>query len=256
MSDFLRVQRALLIISEFFVKGARAPTRSMTDTTQHRCLPLPARQDPPTIRLNHYHLNHPPQTPRPRARMAHRWKSSTLKKLILLTSRPCNLLKARTKLTTRPHTRATKMRPITLLSRKYAKYRGNWTGRRNHRLSPTIRQKQHYTHARPGLLHNPNCNIASSRRKVLGVNLFRASHHFDIPISLAAIFTNPGVNSGLTKYLAQYRSENRQGDLKTFMTAGLLINITASLTLMLIVNLSSGYLASKVFNQPEIQLLI
>ena len=77
-----------------------------------------------------------------------------------------------------------------------------------------------------------------------------------IPITLAAIFTNPGVNSGLTKYLAQYRSENRRGDLKTFMTAGLLINTTASLALVIIINLSSGYLATKVFNQPEIQLLI
>jgi len=77
-----------------------------------------------------------------------------------------------------------------------------------------------------------------------------------IPITLASIFTNPGVNSGLTKYLAQYRSENRRGDLKTFMTVGLLINTTASLALVLILNLSSGYLASKVFNQPEIKILI
>ena len=77
-----------------------------------------------------------------------------------------------------------------------------------------------------------------------------------IPITLAAIFTNPGVNSGLTKYLAQYRSENRRGDLKIFMTAGLLINTTASIILVIIINLSSGYLASNVFNQPEIQLLI
>jgi O-antigen/teichoic acid export membrane protein len=77
-----------------------------------------------------------------------------------------------------------------------------------------------------------------------------------IPISLASIFTNPGVNSALTKYLAQYRAENKRGDLKIFMTSGLLINLTASLALVVVINLSSGYLASTVFNQPEIRLLI
>lgn len=77
-----------------------------------------------------------------------------------------------------------------------------------------------------------------------------------IPISLASMFTNPGVNSGLTKYIAQYRVEKKTGDIKTLLTTGLLINTTISLALILIVNLSSGYLAINLFHQPDIQLLI
>ena len=77
-----------------------------------------------------------------------------------------------------------------------------------------------------------------------------------IPISLASMFTNLGVNSGLIKYTAQYRTENKTGDLITLLTTGLLINAKASLFLLLIVNLSSGYLADNVFHQPEIRLLI
>lgn len=77
-----------------------------------------------------------------------------------------------------------------------------------------------------------------------------------IPISLASMFTNPGVNSGLTKYIAQYRAENKIGDLRNLLTTGLLINTTASVILLLIVNISSGYLADNVFHQPEIRLLI
>lgn len=77
-----------------------------------------------------------------------------------------------------------------------------------------------------------------------------------IPISLASMFTNLGVNSGLIKYTAQYRTENKTGDLRTLLTTGLLINTTASLFLLLIVNLSSGYLADNVFHQPDIRLLI
>jgi O-antigen/teichoic acid export membrane protein len=70
------------------------------------------------------------------------------------------------------------------------------------------------------------------------------------------MFTNPGVNSGLTKYIAQYRAENKIGDLRNLLTTGLLINTTASVILFLIVNISTGYLADNVFHQPEIWLLI
>ena len=77
-----------------------------------------------------------------------------------------------------------------------------------------------------------------------------------IPISFASMFTNLGINNGLTKYIAQYRTENKEGDLRTLLTTGLTVNTTASVVLLLIVNLSSGYLATNVFHQPDIQLLI
>jgi O-antigen/teichoic acid export membrane protein len=77
-----------------------------------------------------------------------------------------------------------------------------------------------------------------------------------IPISLASMFTNPGVNSGLTKYIAQYRAEKKAGDIRTLLTTGLLINTAASVILLLVVNLSTGYLVEKVFHQPDIRMLI
>jgi len=77
-----------------------------------------------------------------------------------------------------------------------------------------------------------------------------------IPISFASLFVNLGVGGGLTKYIAQYRTENREGDISVLIHTGLLINTAASLLLFLITFLASGILASRVFNRPEIQLLI
>jgi len=77
-----------------------------------------------------------------------------------------------------------------------------------------------------------------------------------IPISIASLFNNPGVHSGLIRYIAQFRSENRKGDIRPILLSGLFVNTMISTFLVLIIFMSSGYLANDIFNQPEIQPLI
>ncbi|MBC8274636.1 MAG: flippase [Chloroflexi bacterium] len=77
-----------------------------------------------------------------------------------------------------------------------------------------------------------------------------------VPISIAGLFIDLGINGALIKYLAQYRSEGRILEANSFLKAGLTINILASSILTALIYLSSGYLAKQVFHQPEIQVLI
>ncbi|MBQ04089.1 hypothetical protein CL673_05180 [Candidatus Bathyarchaeota archaeon] len=77
-----------------------------------------------------------------------------------------------------------------------------------------------------------------------------------IPISIAELFIDLGINGALIKYLAQYRSEGRTSEANSFLKAGLTLNILASAILTVLIYISSGYLANQVFHQPEIQVLI
>jgi len=77
-----------------------------------------------------------------------------------------------------------------------------------------------------------------------------------IPISIANLFGNPGIKGGLIRYISQFRTEDRPGDVRTLIRAGLLINSAAGLVLFLIIFLSSGFLADRVFHQPEVQPLM
>lgn len=77
-----------------------------------------------------------------------------------------------------------------------------------------------------------------------------------IPISIAGLFIDLGINGALIKYLAQYRSEGRASEANSFLKAGLTINILASSILTVLIYISSEYLANQVFHQPEIRILI
>ena len=77
-----------------------------------------------------------------------------------------------------------------------------------------------------------------------------------IPISIASLFGDLGVNAGLIKYVSEYRSEGRQEEVNTLLRTGLLIKSTASLILFLAVSLSSGYISTTILRQPDLQPLI
>jgi len=77
-----------------------------------------------------------------------------------------------------------------------------------------------------------------------------------IPISTASLFLDLGVNGALVKYLAQYRSEERITEARALLKTGLIINTLAGLIFTIITYILSGYLATQVFHQPEINLLI
>jgi len=77
-----------------------------------------------------------------------------------------------------------------------------------------------------------------------------------VPISIAGLFIDLGMNGALIKYLAQCRSEGRLSDANSFLKSGLMFNILASSILTVLVFISSEYLANHIFHQPEIKVLI
>jgi stage V sporulation protein B len=77
-----------------------------------------------------------------------------------------------------------------------------------------------------------------------------------IPVNIANLFRNIGVSAALVKYIAQYRSEKNEAEIRILIRAGLLLNSASGLLLSLVTFLLSGFLATKVFHQPELETLI
>ena len=92
--------------------------------------------------------------------------------------------------------------------------------------------------------------------RVLGATNYGQFTIAMIPINIAGIFLDLGVNSALIKYIAQYRSEGRTNEAVIFLKAGLTIDVLVGFFLTILVFLLSGFLATQVFHQPEIRVLI
>ncbi|UCH32478.1 MAG: oligosaccharide flippase family protein, partial [Candidatus Bathyarchaeota archaeon] len=69
-------------------------------------------------------------------------------------------------------------------------------------------------------------------------------------------FRNWGINSAMIKYTAQYRAEGNIGNLKNIILAGWFFELLMGVLLSLILYLLSGYLATSVFNRPELEPLL
>lgn len=74
--------------------------------------------------------------------------------------------------------------------------------------------------------------------------------------NMIVIFRDWGVNSAMVRYTAQYRAENRTSEVRSVFIAGIIFEIALGLTLSIISFLLSGFIASDVFNRPEIAPLI
>lgn len=74
-----------------------------------------------------------------------------------------------------------------------------------------------------------------------------------IPTSLIGLFRG-WVAPAMTKYLAQYRSENRTGELRSVLASGLLFESTMGILLSLISFFLAGFLAINVFHRPQTNL--
>ena len=76
-----------------------------------------------------------------------------------------------------------------------------------------------------------------------------------IPISMVMLLNDIGVNASLIRYIAQYRSEGRQGEISEMVRAGLILNSLVTGIPSLLTYLFSGSLAS-MFHDPSIKILI
>ena len=74
--------------------------------------------------------------------------------------------------------------------------------------------------------------------------------------SLIAIFRDWGVNSAITHFAAKYREENRTAEIRSIFVSGLLFEVVLGLALSVLSLVLSDFLATSIFNRPEIGPLI
>jgi O-antigen/teichoic acid export membrane protein len=74
--------------------------------------------------------------------------------------------------------------------------------------------------------------------------------------NLIATFRDWGINSAIVKYTAQYNAENKPANVKNILAAGLIFETVLGLALSVTSFLLSGFLATAVFQRPDITLLI
>jgi len=74
--------------------------------------------------------------------------------------------------------------------------------------------------------------------------------------NLIMIFRDWGVNSAMIKYTAQYSSENKTANVRSIIAAGLLFELALGFSLSLISFLLSGFIATNIFQRPDIEPLI
>jgi O-antigen/teichoic acid export membrane protein len=74
--------------------------------------------------------------------------------------------------------------------------------------------------------------------------------------NLIVVFRDWGIHSAMTRYTAQYRAENRQPEIRSILISGIVFELVLGIVLTLISFFIAGYLATDVFNRPEIVTLI
>ncbi|MGD0451419.1 MAG: flippase [Candidatus Bathyarchaeia archaeon] len=74
--------------------------------------------------------------------------------------------------------------------------------------------------------------------------------------ALIGIFRDWGINSAMVRYTAQYRSEDRESEVRSILTSGIVFEIAFGIALSAISFVLSGYLATNIFHRPEITSLM
>jgi O-antigen/teichoic acid export membrane protein len=103
--------------------------------------------------------------------------------------------------------------------------------------------------------------IISAVGVILVARLLSPSEYGIVTIALTApnlimIFRDWGINSAMIKYVAQYNSENKPANVKNILIAGLIFEIVLGLSLSILSFLLSGFLATNIFQRPDIKPLI
>lgn len=77
-----------------------------------------------------------------------------------------------------------------------------------------------------------------------------------IPISVMLLFGDLGVNSALVKYISQYRLEEKPGEVKRLVKAGLTMNALTNTLLSFLTFFLSDFLSETMFHEPRLNVLI
>jgi stage V sporulation protein B len=77
-----------------------------------------------------------------------------------------------------------------------------------------------------------------------------------IPSYMVILFRDWGVNSAIIKYTAHLRAENKEEDIRSIISAGLIFEIATGTALSLISLLLANFIAATIFHRPESTSLI
>jgi len=72
-----------------------------------------------------------------------------------------------------------------------------------------------------------------------------------VPSLMINLFRDWGVNSAMTKYVAHFRTEKKEEDVRDIIAAGLIFEISTGLVLSLLSVFLAGFIASTIFHRPE-----
>jgi len=92
--------------------------------------------------------------------------------------------------------------------------------------------------------------------RVLGSTTFGIVSIAQAPIGVAYLLINVGTDQALTKYLSQFRYENKNENLRHLIESGIIISVAFGLFYSFATYLSADFLANQVFHEPEIEVLI
>ena len=92
--------------------------------------------------------------------------------------------------------------------------------------------------------------------RLLGEDLYGLYGIVLISPSLIGVFRDWGINSAMVRYTAQFRSEDRESEVRNVLISGIIFEIAVGTVLSALSFALSGYLATNVFNRPEIASLI
>jgi O-antigen/teichoic acid export membrane protein len=92
--------------------------------------------------------------------------------------------------------------------------------------------------------------------RLLGSDLYGLYGIVLIAPTLIGVFRDWGMNSAMVRYIAQFRSEGRFTEVRSIIVSGIIFEVAFGIALSALSFGFSGYLATSVFNRPEIASLI
>ena len=72
-----------------------------------------------------------------------------------------------------------------------------------------------------------------------------------VPSMTFLLFIDWGVGAALTKYCAKYRAEKNEGELRSFISSGLIFLVSTGLLLTFLSLLTANFVASTLFGNPD-----
>jgi O-antigen/teichoic acid export membrane protein len=72
-----------------------------------------------------------------------------------------------------------------------------------------------------------------------------------VPATLINLFRDWGINSAMTKYIANFRVSNREEEMHDFILAGLIFEVASGIALSFLSLFLASFIATTFFNRPE-----